>query len=191
MSKPFILDPVKEAKAVAALFADIEASGYDLADQQLKFDTIEGQSNLFEVLDAVLDRMANDEAMIEGIHAVEKRLGARRARYEHRIKSARALVEQAMTIAELDSIERPIATLSMAKRAPSVVITEESEIPSDFWKPGTPTLDKKALTAAVRARAEALAIEDPELRAAALAAAPEIPGATLNNAAPTLTVRTA
>ena len=55
-------------------------------------------------------------------------------------------------------------------------------------------LDKKALTAALRERRKAIESlpEDPEARAAALAAIPEdIPGVELSNAAPTLTIRSA
>lgn len=191
MSKPQFLDPTKEAKAVAALLAahDIDVEH----DAELVADTIEGETSLFEAVDAVLDRIADAEVMLEGLNVVIARLDARKARYEARIKTDRTLLEQALTIAELPKLERPAATLSISTRAPSLVLTEESDIPAKYWKAGAPTLDKKALAADLKDRAKALANlpEDEAQRAALLASLPEIPGATLSNGAPSLTLRRA
>lgn len=187
------LDPIKEAQAVTAIRLGLAAIG-EADDDALLTDTIEGQTQLFEVVDIVLERMLSAEVMIEGIEAVEKKLSARKVRYEQRIKSDRALIEQAMTIADLTKIERATATLSLANRPPSLNITEESDIPAEFWKPGDPSLDRKGLTAALKAREKALNAlpEDPDERAAAIAAlSPEIPGACLSNGAPSITIRRA
>lgn len=186
------LDPAKEALAVKGLRESLAAVDPD--DETLLTDSIEGQTSFFEIVDAILERMLVNEAAVEGIDLVTKSLGARKARYEQRIKSDRALLEQAMTIAELAKIERPTATLSLSARAPSLTITEESDIPATWWKPGNPTLDKKGLADALKARAKALAElpKEGDERAAALAALPpEIPGATLSNGAPSITVRRA
>lgn len=187
------IDPIKEAQAVTALRASLAAVG-EADDETLLIDSIEGETQLFEIVDLILGRMTDAEVMIEGIDAIEKKLSARRVRYEQRIKSDRALIEQAMSIADLSKIERPSATLSLATRPASLTITEESDIPAQFWKPSAPTLDKKALAAAIKDRAKALDAlpVDPDERAAAIAALPpEIPGACLSNGAPSLTVRRA
>lgn len=187
------LDPTKEALAVKALLEGLRQIG-EADDEALVADSIEGQTQLFEIIDAVLARMTDAEVMIEGIDAITKNLSGRKARYEARIKRDRALIEQAMTIADLAKIERPTATLSLAARPPSLTLTEESEIPAAYWKAGEPTLDRKTLAAALKERAAALAAlpADPEAKAAAIAALPpEIPGATLSNGAPSLTVRRA
>lgn len=185
------IDPIREAQAAKALRESIAALD---ADDALLLDTIEGETSLFETIDAVLARMAQDQALVRGCESVIGDLEARKARFEHRIKSDRALIEQALMIAEIDTkLERPAGTLSLAKRAPVLVVETEAEIPAQFWKTGAPTLDKKALTEALRERRKALDAlpEDPEARAVALAALPpEIPGATLSNAAPSLTIRT-
>lgn len=186
------LDPAKEAIAVKGLRESLAAVDPD--DETLLTDSIEGQTSFFEIVDAILERMLVNEAAVEGIEVVVKSLGARKARYEQRIKSDRALLEQAMTIAELAKIERPTATLSLSARAPSLTITEESDIPAAWWKAGDPTLDKKGLTAALKERAKALDAlpQDPEARAAALdALPPDIPGATLSNGAPSISIRRA
>lgn len=163
------LDPVREAQAAAALRESIRA--LDPEDDALLIDTIEGETSLFEIVDALVLRMAENRVMVEGIKAVVSDFEGRKTRFEQRIKADRSLLEQAMMIADLPKIERPGATLSLAARAAKVIVEQESDIPATFWKAGAPTLDTKALTAALR---------DGET----------IPGARLDNAAPSLTVRT-
>lgn len=166
--KPWTLDPVKEAAAVARLRESIAAVDPD--DETLLLDSIEGETGFFEVVDALLRRMIANQAMITGLLCAESDLETRKARYQQRVATDRALIEQAMMIADLDKIERPVATLSLSARGSKVVIETESDIPSEFWKASDPTLDKKAL-------------------ADALKAGRTISGAVLSNAAPSLTAR--
>lgn len=162
------LDPKREAEAVAKLRESIAA--VDADDEALLLDTIEGETSFFEVVDALLRRMVANQAMITGVLSAQADLEARRERYEKRVATDRALIEQAMSIAELDKIERPVATLTLAGRAPRVVVETEADIPAEFWRQAEPTLDRKAL-------------------AAALKSGRDIPGAVLSNAAPTLSAR--
>lgn len=176
------VDPIKEARAVAALRESLAA--VDAEDEALLLDTIEGQTQLLEIVDKLLERMAADEAFVLGLEGMIERMEARKARFSDRIKTDRALIEQAMSIAELKKLERPSATLTLSNRPPSLQVTEASEIPALYWKAGSPTLDKKALTAALSARAKAI-------QAGAVDVPPEIPGATLTNGAPSLSLRRA
>lgn len=162
------MDPVREAQAVASLRASLAA--VDADDEALLLDTIEGETGLFEVIDAIIGRMVENRVMIAGLESVISDLETRKARYDQRIKADRTLIEQAMMIADLPKIERPAATLSLANRPPKALVEEESSIPPQFWKTGAPTLDKAALLAALK---------DGET----------IPGARLDNAAPSLTAR--
>jgi len=169
MSRDNYLDPTREAQAAKALRESVSALD---GDDTLLADMIEGETGLFEIIDRLLQRISDNRATVEGIVAEEARLHQRRERYEKRVASDRALIEQAMMIADLPKVERPAATLSLTRRAATAVIDTEADIPAEFWKVGAPTLDKKALTAALR---DGLTI----------------PGASLSNAAPTLTLRTA
>lgn len=162
------LDPLREAQAAKALRESVSALD---GDDTLLADMIEGETDLFEIIDRLLARIADNRAMVEGIVAEESRLFQRRTRYEKRVADDRALIEQAMMIADLNKVERPTATLSLAIRPAAAVIDTEADIPAEFWRPGQPTLDKKRLTAALRGGLV-------------------VAGAHLSNAAPTLTVRT-
>lgn len=162
------LDPVKEALAVRSLRESL--ASVDAEDEALLMDSIEGETSLFEVVDALLLRMNANRAFVEGAAVAKADLDARAERFAKRIETDRALIEQAMMIAELEKIERPSATLSLSKRQPKVEIAEEADIPTEFWRSPDPVLDRKAI-------------------AAALKEGRTVPGACLSNAAPSLTVR--
>lgn len=182
------LDPTKEALAVAALRAAITEMD---ADEELLAGMIEGETSFAEIIDRILGRIRDAEVTIAGCTAVANDLAERERRAKEGQKRDRAMLEQAMTVAGLEKLVRPTATLSLSNRAPSVTVTEESDIPARFWKAGEPVLDKATLTAAVKAREAAMKAlpEDPDARAAVLAEHPEIPGAVLTNGAPSLTIR--
>lgn len=167
MSRENPLDPTREAQAAKALRESVSALD---GDDTLLADMIEGETGLFEIIDRLLQRISDNRAMVEGTVAEEARLYERRVRHEKRVASDRALIEQAMMIADLPKIERPAATLSLARRQPSAVIETEADIPAEFWTAADPKLDRKALTAALK-----------DGRA--------IPGASLSNVAPSLTIR--
>ena len=192
MSPKLHLDPIREAQAARALRDSIIASAG--RDEELILDTVEGETSLLEMIDGLLARMAEDEAFIAGLDRMLETLKGRKDRFAVRIETARELITQALAIAELPKVERPTATLTMAARAPTLIPTDEALIPSEFWKPGKPTLDRKALTEALRTRAKALRElpDDEAARVAAIASLPpDIPGVTLSNAAPSLTIRRA
>lgn len=184
------IDPIKEARAAAALRESIASLNEDDA---LLIDMIEGETSFMECLDALLVEEALTSGLIDGVKSAAEAIGGRRARLEKRKETVRALIEQALMIAEIDvKIERPVATISLAKRPPVIVIETEADIPAQYWKASEPTLDRKAIGDALKARAKLLddLPEDADARAAALASLPpEIPGVTLSNAAPTLTLR--
>jgi len=158
----------REAEAAKAIRESLAKLGE--TDPDLLLDMTEGETSLFECIDALLLRMAADKAMIVGTESVISDLESRKRRVERRTEFDRGLIEQAMAIAELPKIERPAATLSLAARAPSLRIESEPDIPAEFWTAGAPTLERKALTDALKSGRP-------------------IPGAALSNAAPSLTVR--
>lgn len=170
LSKPKgFIDPIKEAQAVAALKESLRQLG-EGDDETLLMDSIEGETSLTEAVDELLEAIAHSTAMAEAARAAAARIGDRAERFDKRAEVARAVIEQALMIAELQKLERPIATLSLVNRPPKVEVTEEAEIPAEFWKVGDPKLDKKSLLSALK-----------EGR--------PVPGACLSNAAPSLTIR--
>ena len=159
----------RQAKAAQSVLEVLRER--DLADDaDLVADTVEGETGLFEAIDQALAEMENCDVIAEGCKAAEKRLSERRARAEARKDKVRAAIEQALLIAEVsEKIQRPTATLTLTKRKPALVVNDEAEVPSEFFAPQPPKLDKRKLAEAAAERA--------------------IPGCHWTNAAPTLTVR--
>lgn len=163
------IDPIREAEAVKALresLASIELDEGEVAD------LIEGETSLFEAIDKLLARMVDAHLMLDGIKAATERLQARRERFERAVETNRALIEQAMLIADVQKIDRPTHGLTMAKRPAKVEIVDEAAIPARFWVAADPKLDRKALGDALKA-------------------GDAIDGAALVTPAPSLTIRSA
>lgn len=153
------------AKTLRAQLADIFEG-----DEQCATDTIEGETNLSEAIDAAVQQLVDDEAAKRGLDAMLVDLASRKARIERRIDNTRTALCVALEQAGKKKIEHPAVTLSLTKVAPKVVVTEESEIPAEFWKSGEPKLDRKALKDALKDQRD-------------------IPGAMLSNGGQTLQVR--
>lgn len=161
----------RQAEAAKNLLAHLRSIGAD-EDAELVADTIEGETNLLEAVDAAVAEIDECDILIEGLRKKEAEFETRRKMIENRAERIRAAIEQAMLVTEQVSMKLPSATLSLAKRKRALVIVNEADIPSRFWveqERPAPKLDKKAL-------AEALVAAD-------------IPGAALDNGSFSLTVR--
>lgn len=180
------------ARVLREQLADLSAGDPDFIR-----DVIEGETDLHEQIGALVASITEDEALADGIKRLMDDHAARKKRIEGRAEIKRALVASAMEIGELRKIETPAGTVSLKSVAPKLVPTSEAEIPSRFWKSADPTLDRKSLGDALKARAAAIdaagKIEDPDERAIALARAavehPEIPGAEMSNGSVTIAIR--
>lgn len=156
----------REIEAAKALIASL---GADAEDADLLEDMVEGETQLFELIDRLLDRHFQDVELVDGIKARKTALEIREKRIKDRISYRKAKLEQALSIFGR-KIERPEATLSLVKRAPALIVTEEADIPSDYWKQPPPKLDEARLKRDLKDGVS-------------------IPGATLNNSPETVTIR--
>lgn len=183
---------MEAAKVLREQLADLVAG-----DPEFIRDTIEGETNLREQIAAMVASIAEDEALAEGVKRLQDTLTTRRERYEARAETKRTLVANAMAIGEIKKQETPAGTVSLKALPPKLHVTEEADIPTRFWKPADPKLDRKALTDALKDRDAAIgaaeAVEDADERARAIAKAnedfPPITGAVLTNGSSTIAIR--
>lgn len=138
----------REIKAAAALKDAIKATCGE--DEETLRDMIEGETGLHEMIERVVLTMDEDGMLVSGLKERIAELTERKRRIENRISSKRAMIEQAMVIGEINKMERPCFTLSLKSVPPKTEIADESLIPSQFWTPQPPTLDKKALLDALK-----------------------------------------
>jgi hypothetical protein len=150
-------------------------------------DTIEGETDLKGAIAAVDISIISDEALVIGLQGMVERLKARKDRVEYRIERKRAIIEQAMQIGELDSLELPTGTLSIRNVAAKVEIFDEAQIPADYWKQQDPALDKAAINEVFReyTRVAKKAEKDKQ----PVPEPPSIPGVRLGNGGISLSIR--
>ena len=141
------------------------------ADEETVRDTLEGITNLHEMIAAVIRSALVDEALQAGLRTRLDEMQQRLSRLAERGLKKRQLALEAMNEAGLKKLEQPDFTASARVGAPPLVVTSEQVIPEAYWSPQPPTLDRQTLTSDLR-RGD------------------QVPGACLGNAAPILTVRT-
>lgn len=143
-------DPIKEkvsrqSVAAAELIAALRSD-----DDQLNHDMVEGETDFFEAVEAALDKVREYQTHIVGIDGTMKGLSDRKARMEKRVSSLRGLIDQAFQLAGVSSHTFACETVSIKRVPPKLVITDESQIPSKFFKPQPPKLDRKELLEAAK-----------------------------------------
>lgn len=140
-------------------------------DEVTLADTLEGLSSLPETISAVirsyLDDLSLAAALGQRIVDMQERLG----RFEARAEKKRALVTLVMERADLRKLQEPDFTVSLRVVPPGLVVSDETAIPDEFWKPQPAKLDRKGLLATLNA-------------------GQTVPGATLANGSTTISVRT-
>src|SRR6187397_2029163 len=165
----------------AHLSLKIEASKYQtlrerlladwptLADDCL-LDTLEGITDLHEMITAVIRSALVDEALQAGLRTRLEEMRQRLARLEERGAKKRQLALDAMCEVGLKKLEQPDFTASARAGLPHLLIVADDVIPDPYWVPQPPKLDRQSLLADLK-RGEV------------------IPGAQLGNPKPSLAVR--
>jgi hypothetical protein len=139
-------------------------------DHDLVRDMIEGETDLHRQLSIAATELAYVEGVKAGINETLAKIKERLSRYARQAETIRAAIETAMTVAEIDKLPTPAATLSMGKSPPRVEITDPDALPPVYVTQPAPFPDKRAI-------------------AAALKAGEAVPGAALSNQPPALSVR--
>lgn len=152
-----------------ALKARLKARFPDMEDDDL-FDSLDGATTLAEAVEALIGQALEDETLAGAIGERQAVLAARKSRLQRRAERVREMVAAAMEEAGVRRFEFAEATVSLTRRPPSVIVTDEAAIPDAFKVPQPPKLDRRALSAALK-----------EGR--------EVPGAMIGNGGTSLTVR--
>jgi len=120
----------REAARVSRAFAAVQrfkAELDDADDALLLRDTIEGETELFELLDLLTARATQDADHIAG-------LKARLKRKERRYAAHRTVLREMMHELGETRLERAVATLSLQPGKPSVVVTDQAALPEGLWR---------------------------------------------------------
>lgn len=159
-----------EVEQVERIMSRLMAEVPELAeDEGLRLDTLEGCTEGIEALRIIVRLMQEADAFASGLDATIEQMQARKARFVKQVATYRDLIQRIMEAAEVAKVQVPEATLSLRPGPPKVVIGAEDEIPAEYFRH--------------EIRPNLSAIRD------ALKAGTSVPGASLSNGAPSLTVR--
>jgi hypothetical protein len=197
----------QEAQAVAGLLEGIRTDGGDEESVEI---TIASESNLKEAASAVVLTIMQDEAHIASLKETVSTLRARADRLAARTQRCRSALMAALEACGLKKLHLDVATVSVGRGAPAIVVTDEELVPTRF-RQAAPQVEA-AYEQLLRASAYAASHGNPEMQedftgtaekllvlfqldkraiAAALKAGEQVAGCCLSNGSSWLTVRVA
>ena len=104
-------------------------------DEDTLGDTLEGITDLKEMLAELIRSALDDEALAGALSTRLCDMKARHERLETRAARKRQLVRAAMTEAEMKKLEEADFTASLRQGAPALEVVAEDKIPVAYWKP--------------------------------------------------------
>lgn len=122
----------EELEKVAAVRARLEE--LKVTDPELIHDSIEGQTDLFEIMAWLLGKLSDEEYMQKAIGERISDLMTRKKDSEARGERLRGILAHCVEATGEKSIRLAEATLSLTSRAPSAQVVDEGLIPEEFWK---------------------------------------------------------
>ncbi len=120
-------------------------------DSETLSDTLEGITDLREMLAEIIRSALDDEALAAGLSTRLSDMKARIERFETSAKRKRELALKVMNEAEIPKLAVDDFTASPRQGAPTLEVVEETKIPAAYWMPQPPKLDRQGLLAALKA----------------------------------------
>ena len=140
-------------------------------DEQTLADTVEGLTDLHEIVTAIVRAALADEALATGLKSRIADMQGRLERLQDRASKRRQIAKDVMVELDLKKITAPDFTVSIRPGMPHLLVLDEAAVPSIYWQPSAPRLNRHGLL--------------NELKDGA-----EIKGVALSNPEPVLSVRT-
>ena len=140
-------------------------------DEQTLSDTVEGLTDLHEILAAIVRAALADEALATGLKGRIAEMQERLERLQERASKRRQIVKDTMVELDLKKLTAPDFSASIRPGMPALLVIDEAAVPSIYWEPREPRLDRQGLLAELKQGAE-------------------VTGVTLSNPEPVLSVRT-
>jgi Siphovirus Gp157 len=114
-------------------------------DEQTLADTVEGLTDLHEIIQAVVRSALLDEALARGLKCRIADMQGRLDRLEDRASKRRQIAKDVMVHLDLKKINAPDFTVSIRDGSPSLIVINEDEVPKIYWQPGEPRLKRQQL----------------------------------------------
>lgn len=133
------------------LISDQLKAEYGALDDETLRDTMEGLSDLPQMIEALIRSALDDEALIIGLKTRLDAMNERAARIKERHEKKRALSAWAMGSAGIPKMELPDFGVSLCAGVQRLIISDPAKIPDKFFVPQPPKADRTAISTALRA----------------------------------------
>jgi hypothetical protein len=140
-------------------------------DEQTLADTVEGLTDIHEILTAIVRAALADEALANGLKGRIAEMQDRLDRLQDCAAKRRQIAKEVMIELDIKKITAPDFTVGIRPGMPALLVINEAAVPSIYWRPVAPKLKRQELL--------------NELKQGS-----EITGVTLPNPEPVLNVRT-
>jgi hypothetical protein len=133
-------------------------------DEQALADTVEGLTDLHEIVQAVIRAALADEALARGLKCRISDMQGRLDRLEDRAAKRRQIAKDVMVELDLKKLNAPDFTASIREGIPALMVLNEDAVPSIYWQPSEPRLKRQELAYELKQGAEidGVALSDPE-----------------------------
>jgi Siphovirus Gp157 len=139
-------------------------------NEQTLADTVEGLTDVHEILQAIIRAALTDEALATGLKCRISDMQGRLERLQDRASKRRQIAKDAMIELDLKKITAPDFSASLRPGIPALMVLNEDAVPKTYWEPGEPRLRRQVLASDLKGGAE-------------------VAGANLSNPEPVLSVR--
>jgi Gp157 protein len=140
-------------------------------DEETLADTVEGLTDVHEILASIVRAALADEALAAGLKGRIGEMEDRLSRLQERAAKRRQIAKEVMAELDIKKLQAPDFTASLRPGMASLVVIDEASVPSIYWEPRPPKLDRVGLLADLKQGTD-------------------IAGAALSNPEPILSVRT-
>jgi hypothetical protein len=133
-------------------------------DEQTLADTVEGLTDLHEIVQAIIRSALSDEALVLGLKCRISDMQGRLDRLQDRASKRRQIARDVMVELDLKKLNAPDFTASIREGIPSLAVIDEEAVPSIYWQPSEPRLNRQELAYELKQGAEisGVALSDPE-----------------------------
>jgi hypothetical protein len=128
-------------------------------DEQTLADTVEGLTDLHEIVQAIIRSALADEALARGLKCRIADMQCRLDRIEDRASKRRQIAKDVMVELDLKKINAPDFTASIRDGIPSLMVINEDAVPSIYWQPSEPRLNRQELAYELKQGAEIAGVE--------------------------------